>query len=179
MADTIKFRCKNCEKKIAVRADYAGKKARCPGCKQPLRVPSPRPKRSSTGVPVAVGASPGDSSAGAASSISLEALAQMEANADAPLKELSSRGFSQPDHFRVEDGKDCPSCNSSLKQDAVICVYCGHDFDSGKQLKTKQSKEKVAKVKAPMTLKQKAIVGLVIVAVLAIAGVLTWVALSG
>ena len=93
MADVIKFRCKSCEKKISVRADYAGKKAKCPGCKQPLRVPSPRPKRSSTGVPIAAGAAgdPGSSSAGA-KSYSLADLAEMEANADAEIKELSHKG---------------------------------------------------------------------------------------
>lgn len=178
MADTIKFRCKNCEKKIAVRADYAGKKARCPGCKQPLRVPSPRPKRSSTGVPVAVGASPGDSSLGGVSSISLEALVAMEANADAELKELSSKGIAQPSSMRVQGGKECPGCSSSLKQDAVICVYCGHSFESGKQLKIQQSKEKVAAIKGPKTLKQKAIYGLVIAGLVVIAGVAIWIGVS-
>lgn len=142
MAETIKFRCKGCEKKIAVRAEYAGKKAKCPGCKQPLRVPSPRPKRSATGVPVAVGAgAPDDSSAGA-SSISLEALAAMEANADAQLKEISSKGISQPSGFRIAGGKDCPGCGSSSNPNAVICVYCGHNFDSGEKLKTKTVKAK-------------------------------------
>lgn len=174
MADPIKFRCKGCEKKIAVRAEYAGKKVRCPGCKEPLRVPAPRPKRSATGAPVAVGAAPADSSPGGASSISLEALAAMEANAPIELRELSSKATRQSHSPRIEGGKDCPGCDASVKPDAVLCVHCGHDFDSGKKLKTKQSKEKAPAVKGPRTLKQTAIYWLVIAGIVAIAGVSIW-----
>ncbi|MGB0766449.1 MAG: hypothetical protein ACPGYV_01925 [Phycisphaeraceae bacterium] len=140
MTDTIKFRCKACEKKIGVRAEYAGKRVKCPGCKQPLRVPSPRPKRSATGVPVAAGVSedPSGLSGGMSSDISLAELAAMEENATAELKELSSKAVAQPANLRVPGGKECPSCAASLKPDAVICVHCGHNYESGKQLKTKK-----------------------------------------
>jgi len=40
LPDLIKFRCKACDKKIGVRAEYAGKKAKCPGCQSVLRVPA-------------------------------------------------------------------------------------------------------------------------------------------
>lgn len=136
MADIIKFRCKGCEKKIAVRAEYAGKKAKCPGCKQPLRVPSPRPKRTATGSPIAAGA---DSSPGRiSSSVSLAELAEMEANAEAEIRELSPKAATRPTGVRYEGGKDCPGCGSSAKPNAVICVHCGHNFESGKKLKTKK-----------------------------------------
>lgn len=139
MSETIKFRCKACEKKIAVRAEYAGKKAKCPGCKQPLRVPSPRPKRSSTGVPVAAGeVAGGDSgmSSGGGKSYSLADLAAMEENAEVQLTELSHK--SRPNSIRIPNGKDCPDCGSSCKPDAILCVHCGHSFDGGKKLKTKK-----------------------------------------
>ena len=136
MADAIKFRCKSCDKTISVRAEYAGKKARCPGCKQPLRVPSPRPRRSATGVPIAVGGDSGSSSAGE-KSYSLADLAAMEANADVEPKELSSKAAKRPNSIRIQGGKDCPDCGSSVKPQAVLCVHCGHNFDSGKKLKTK------------------------------------------
>lgn len=138
MADVIKFRCKACEKKISVRAEYAGKKAKCPGCKQPLRVPSPRPKRSSTGVPIAAGATTSDSgsSSAGAKSYSLADLAEMEANAEAEIKELSHKV--RPNNIRIPNGKDCPECGSSCKPDAVLCVHCGHNYESGKKLKTKK-----------------------------------------
>ncbi|MBX2851970.1 MAG: hypothetical protein KTR15_09520 [Phycisphaeraceae bacterium] len=140
MSDAIRFRCKACEKKISVRAEYAGKKVKCPGCKQPLRVPSPRPKRSSTGVPIAAGAAVGDggpSSVGE-KSYSLADLAEMEANANAEIKELSHKAANRPNSIRIEGGKDCPECGSSCKPDAVLCVHCGHNFESGKKLRTKK-----------------------------------------
>lgn len=138
MSDVIKFRCRACEKKITVRAEYAGKKAKCPGCKQPLRVPSPRPKRSSTGVPVATGGSSAPSPGRSAVGVSLSDLAAMEANADAELIELSPKAANRPNNIRIEGGKDCPNCGASVKPDAVICVHCGHNFESGKRLKTKK-----------------------------------------
>lgn len=140
MADVIKFRCKGCEKKISVRAEYAGKKVKCPGCEQPLLVPSPRPKRSATGVPVAAGAGedPSGLSGGLGSGISLAELAAMEENADAEIKELSSKAAAQPANLRVPGGKECPGCAASVKPEAVICVHCGHSFESGKRLKTKK-----------------------------------------
>ncbi|MFK7790550.1 MAG: hypothetical protein AB8C95_13795, partial [Phycisphaeraceae bacterium] len=138
MADAIKFKCKSCEKKISVRAEYAGKKAKCPGCKNPLRVPSNRPKRSATGVPIGAGADSGSSSAGE-KSYSLSDLAEMEANAAVELTELTSKVSNQAGSARIKGGKDCPECASSVKQEAVLCVNCGHNFDSGKKMKTQKT----------------------------------------
>lgn len=174
MADAIKFRCKGCEKKIAVRAEYAGKRVKCPGCKQPIRVPAPRPKRSSTGVPVAVGASSDAPTANGGSSMTLADLLAMEERAPVKLRELSSKATRQSNAPRIEGGKDCPSCDASVKPDAMLCVHCGHNFESGKRLKTKKSKEKVAAAKGPKTLKQKAIYGLAIAGIVAIAGAAIW-----
>ena len=36
----IKFNCPACGKKIAVQDEHAGKKARCPGCKQTIAIPA-------------------------------------------------------------------------------------------------------------------------------------------
>ena len=175
MPDVIKFRCKACDKKIAVRAEYAGKKAKCPGCKQPLRVPSPRPKRSSTGVPVAGAAAasdPGASSAGA-KSYSLADLAEMEANAEVELNELSHK--SRPNSVRIPNGKDCPACGASCKAEAVLCVHCGHSFEGGKKLKTKKSKEGAVTVKGAAAGTGKAVLGLVIASIVAIIFAVAWV----
>lgn len=149
MADTIRFRCKSCDKKIAVRDEYAGKKARCPGCKQPIRVPSPRPKRSATGVPVAVGGADPSPSSSSASGISLADLAEMEENAVAELKELSTKTTAQPASMRVPGGKACPGCDASVNPEAVICVHCGHSFETGEQLKIKKSKERAPREPRP------------------------------
>jgi hypothetical protein len=40
---SIKFNCPHCQKSLRVNVELAGKKARCPGCRQPLRVPTLEP----------------------------------------------------------------------------------------------------------------------------------------
>jgi len=37
----IQFKCPACGKKLAVPEEHAGRKARCPGCKQTLTIPAP------------------------------------------------------------------------------------------------------------------------------------------
>ncbi len=158
MADLIKFQCKACGKKMGVRPEYAGKKARCSGCKQPLRVPTPRPRkarkpqRAATGVPVEMdGASPGGSSLpGESSAISLEELAALEQAAPAHTAEMTARAGAHAATPQVPDGKACPGCGTSVKQEAVICVHCGHSFQSGKRLKTKKD-SKIGKALAAAT----------------------------
>ncbi len=41
--DVIAFACKNCDRKIKVKAALAGRQAKCPGCGNPLRIPTPKP----------------------------------------------------------------------------------------------------------------------------------------
>lgn len=35
----IRFHCNNCQKKIGVPTQYAGRRVRCPSCQQAVRVP--------------------------------------------------------------------------------------------------------------------------------------------
>lgn len=37
----IRFRCRHCKKTLAVKKELAGKKAKCPSCKQPIVIPTP------------------------------------------------------------------------------------------------------------------------------------------
>lgn len=37
----IRFRCRHCKKSLAVKQELAGKKAKCPVCKQPIVIPAP------------------------------------------------------------------------------------------------------------------------------------------
>src|SRR6516164_4261824 len=39
----IAFACPSCGKKLSVKDEHAGKKARCAGCEQPVAVPAPAP----------------------------------------------------------------------------------------------------------------------------------------
>ena len=149
MSDAIKFKCGGCAKKIGVRPEYAGRKIKCPGCKQPLRVPTPRPARSASESAVGVVAavvSPAaprsmpdpPTSADTGSLDALYELADMESRADGQVA-------AGPKAARASDAaKTCPGCDKPVKPGAVICLDCGHNFESGKKLKTKTSKEKAS-----------------------------------
>lgn len=63
-------------------------------------------------------------------------LAAMEENAQAEIKDLYASTKNNAGGVRIEGGKDCPGCGSSCKPNAVLCVQCGHSFDTGKKLKT-------------------------------------------
>lgn len=138
MSDVVKFKCNSCGKKMGARAEYAGRKVRCPGCKEPVRVPSARPKQAATGAPVSVRSSRPASSGNSGSSMSLTDLAALEQQAPAQMAELTARPGARSSAPQVPGGKACPGCNASVKPEAVICVHCGHNFASGKRLKTKK-----------------------------------------
>lgn len=42
MADTIEATCQSCGHQLTVVAELAGKRVRCPACKEPLRIPQPK-----------------------------------------------------------------------------------------------------------------------------------------
>lgn len=47
----IKFRCHNCDKKIGVQEDFAGKQVWCPRCTIPTTVPRPNATNSQSSNP--------------------------------------------------------------------------------------------------------------------------------
>ncbi|MBI1246370.1 hypothetical protein GC197_00825 [bacterium] len=40
--DLIRFKCKKCKNTIKAKSKYAGRKIKCPGCKETIRVPEPK-----------------------------------------------------------------------------------------------------------------------------------------
>ena len=108
MSDKITFRCPSCEKKISVRKDYAGKKARCPGCDVPIQIPVPEP--------VADDAADGSGL--------FELADTVEEPNTTPAAEASERA--------------CPACGASVSAAAAICVQCGHNFATGQTMATQQ-----------------------------------------
>jgi len=132
---------------MKVPTDYAGKKVRCKGCQEPLRVPASKPKSepvaaaSASGLAVGGGSSGdsrfGSSSSSSISSISLAELAEMEARAPV--------GVVQHDAVNFPEGKQpCPSCGSPCANEARLCVQCGYQFDGGTKLRTKKASDKLA-----------------------------------
>ncbi|MFI4861909.1 MAG: hypothetical protein ACIAXF_14655 [Phycisphaerales bacterium JB063] len=125
----IKFRCKQCTHKIAVKDEHAGRKAKCPKCKEPIRVPSPKPPEDDFELEMVVPSGGGGvddfdlevvSEPGGVSS-DLASLAAMEAGASAQM--VSGERRMMP----------CPSCGAKVKAGAALCVSCGYNFKSGQK----------------------------------------------
>jgi hypothetical protein len=99
----IKVACK-CGQKFAAKDELAGKVVKCPKCSKPLKVPA----ASRTSAPVAASAPGGGS------------LADLLDEAGLTAK--------QDDY----QGRHCPSCNSPLAENALLCVSCGLNLETGK-----------------------------------------------
>lgn len=125
----IKFHCKHCSGKIGVKDEFAGKRVRCPKCKEPVRVPKPAVEDDFELEMVSAGNSGDDfdlemvseGDAGGA----LYALAEMEAGAAAEL----------PTHQQPA-GNTCPQCGNACAPRAKVCVGCGYNFKTKGKLKT-------------------------------------------
>src|SRR5207245_1675133 len=82
---TIQVKC-SCGKRLQVSDDEAGRKVRCPSCKDLVRVPG-------------------------------------EAE--------------EPAGFGVEQVRKCPNCKREWPLDAVVCIECGYNFETGRKMRTK------------------------------------------
>ena len=103
---SIMVRCAGCGGEFRAKQELAGRRAKCPKCGNVLQVP--RPKEEAEGDVV----------------YGLEVPATAEIVADGPV------AAGQP------AGAACPSCGSPRAENAVICIQCGVDFRTGKQLTT-------------------------------------------
>ncbi len=95
----IKFHCPQCDKKIGVPQEFAGKLVRCPRCKQPARVPELEPEPLEEQI---------------ADSVWSEDM--FAAQQDEPP--------GQPDQQQLSDR--CPQCKVVLPTDSEFCVNCGY-----------------------------------------------------
>jgi hypothetical protein len=81
----IRIRC-SCGKIVQAADDQAGRKVRCPGCQDLVRLPGER-------------------------------------------KEQAGYG--------VEQVRKCPGCKREWPLETVVCTDCGHNFETGRKLKTR------------------------------------------
>lgn len=118
-----KVRCEHCNKAYAWQEKYAGKKVRCK-CGQVMRFPAQNP--AANGV-------------------------ELELNLDSGIDlNLGSSAQSKPANqsLKTPDGKlnvpppanmggpSCPSCKSTVRPGAVICVNCGFHLKEGSKINT-------------------------------------------
>jgi hypothetical protein len=99
----IKVTCK-CGQSFAAKDELAGKVVKCPKCANPLKVPAAGQK--ATAVAAATPVTGG--------------LADL-------LDEVGLKA--QHDDYK---GRHCPSCNAPLAQNALLCVECGFNLETGR-----------------------------------------------
>lgn len=102
----IKVVCQ-CGAAFAAKDELAGRTVACPKCKQPLKIGTPQ------AAPVAQAA---------------PAAPVHHANADL-FDDVGLRA-------RATNMARCPSCDSDLPPNAVLCVKCGYNFKLGKKMQT-------------------------------------------
>ncbi|TVS09120.1 MAG: hypothetical protein EA424_27785 [Planctomycetaceae bacterium] len=99
----IKVACK-CGQKFAAKDELAGKVVKCPKCEKPLKVPAATKKAAPVAAPA-----PGSGS----------------------LADLLDEAGLTAKHDDYQ-GRHCPSCNSPLAENALLCVGCGLNLETGR-----------------------------------------------
>jgi len=123
-AAKIPVRCQ-CGQAFGAAQRLAGKTVSCPACKQPLAVPT---MTETPSVPMDA----------TSKNVSVSKPRSLQISQPAA-KNLKAINEVLDDVGVVQVGVQlCPGCNSELKPDAVMCVHCGYQVESGKTLKMKQ-----------------------------------------
>lgn len=107
---TIAVKCE-CGKKFAAKSEWAGKKVKCPACSNPVRIPggAVAPPTKKTPPPVPAG------------------------------DDASIGGLFDEVGFNTEDGsahRKCPECRAPMSDEAIICIACGYNENTGKKMET-------------------------------------------
>ena len=115
MAESKKgrFACPSCGRSFTWKRELAGKKVRCK-CKAAIRVPEALP------------ADDGTYELDRTAVRDAELAAQVKREGKVPTTSKKSEGAA---------GR-CPSCGAAVSKQAVICIQCGFDRSSGKQIQT-------------------------------------------
>lgn len=105
----IKARCDSCGSSFQAKDSLAGRRVKCPKCSQPLVVPKPASGKVAQGAVTA--------SSGQAHNPLLDLLDEVNVKAAAR-------------------GPTCPNCASEMSPNAIVCVECGYNVETGQQLST-------------------------------------------
>lgn len=110
-ASKIAVKC-DCGKSFAAKAEWAGKKVKCPACAKPVRIPGGKAKLPAKKTPPPP---------------------------PVPASNVSIGGLFDEVGFNTEDGsahRKCPECRAPMSDEAVICIDCGYNENTGKKLET-------------------------------------------
>jgi len=106
----IKVKCGECSASFKAKDSLAGRKVKCPKCKEPLRIPSPPPQQAARA----------------------SAPAAPAAASHNPLLDL----LDEQNIGSNTGGKMCENCAGSMEPGAIICMECGFNHQSGDKLET-------------------------------------------
>jgi hypothetical protein len=134
---TVIFDCGGCGRRLKVSEVYRGKRTKCPECAAISVVPEYDD--------LAV-VDPG---------------AIQEAPAAGGTARVGQAGGQAEGVGVAEISPTCPSCRKILPRGAVLCVECGHDFRTGRQLETAHERfEKRWEVGPPLAIRLGLLIGL-------------------
>jgi hypothetical protein len=120
---SAELECGQCGKRLRVRPEWAGKKAKCPACGAVSVVPV---AGTALGTAIRPADSPGEVLVVAPLDDAPLDVVPLQPEPDAGKKPAPGKGAAGT----------CPECGTSMAADAVICLDCGFNRKTGKQLKT-------------------------------------------
>ncbi len=136
-AASFPYTCPTCEQSIRVTPPMAGTKISCPGCQGDLFLPKTAPKTYEPAVAPKAGPATPPPKATPASSAkpAVKAAPATKAPAKPPAATAPAAGADLHAHT------SCPGCNAFVSRKDALCIQCGLNLVTGRQLSTVRSKE--------------------------------------
>jgi hypothetical protein len=132
---SITLDCQGCGKRIRTKDEHAGKKVKCPACAAVCLVPTA--PAGPAAEEVAVRPAPAEGGTyGLADDPAAEAPRPAKASGARRRPPVPQPAPPPKKGAAPAAEGDCPKCGSALAEDAVICIECGFNRKTGKQLKT-------------------------------------------
>lgn len=122
----IKVKCK-CGLTMQAPDEMAGSKGQCPQCNEQFAIPSPSAKPAAA-KPAATSSKP----VAARSRTPVSAAASNGPDAGGMASLLDEVGVQ-----KARTRNSCPQCRADVQEDAVICIECGMNLESGKRVRQK------------------------------------------
>jgi predicted RNA-binding Zn-ribbon protein involved in translation (DUF1610 family) len=125
---SAELECGGCGKRLKVRPEWEGKKAKCPACGAVSVVRAAEPAREAAVRPADF---PGPGSPPPPGNV-----LTVEPVDALPLQPAPDAGQGRAPAPAAGGDDACPECGQPMARDAVICLDCGFNRKTGKQLKT-------------------------------------------
>lgn len=149
----IPVRCA-CGKSVSAPDKFAGQTVKCPGCGAPLAIPGSSATGSTSAPPSGPAiyvtcecgrkiAAPAELAGKSTNCPTCKQMVKVpRPQAVAPSGGKSGKDpmadlFEEVDLGRSRTGRRCPECRQDMQQDDILCIHCGFNTETGKQLKTK------------------------------------------